>query len=115
MKKYNHLKGLRWYSTLNDWMDVLIIVHEGTEDVAARAILEGIDAWWETEGDAGMCYGDSIETRLIDLGIFYISRYHDSDEGEFFDDEWEAALDWYESQGIEIDTLDIGGLYISEC
>jgi hypothetical protein len=109
--------GLRWFSDNNTWMDCLVVVHKDDKCAAADAILDGINAYWEEEGDEGLCYGDSIEIRLAERGINYDIYYIDYDPEEDWEDEeaWEEFLSSLENNGVEISVVGYGSLYLHEC
>lgn len=93
-------KHLRYYSEINGWMDCIITVNENDADKARETVRNAVNSWFED--DAGLCYGDAIESALEEAGIEYGIRYHDSNvdetsaEWEKYEKRWESSLpeDW---------------------
>lgn len=96
--------GLRWYSTLNDWMDCCVYVSREYEERATKAIKTAINEFWK---QTDQCYGDMIEDELIDTDIPFFIEYCDYDrETDEVDPAWEDHFDYLRGRGVPIHTVD---------
>jgi len=93
--------GLRWYATMNDWMDCCVYVPVEFEAAADTAIRSGVELFWEEDS---LCYGDCIESKLIEEDIPYFIEYADFDEevDAISSAEWESHFDYLRGRDIPI-------------
>jgi hypothetical protein len=84
--------GLRYFSTMNDFIDFVVFVYKEDEEKAEKAIIEAMDEFWEADD---LCFGDSVEAHLHENGIrnFYFDFIEQDEYGEVDTDEWESHLE----------------------
>lgn len=80
--------GVRYYSTMNAWIDFVVYAPETAIQHVTKAIRKAMNAYWEGEYD---CYGDALENALKNTTAFIV--YHDADnEDDEYERAWEAML-----------------------
>lgn len=96
--------GLRWFGVSNPWLDFVVFIRKENEAVAEKAILEGMDEFWDSND---LCYGDCVEWHLTKNGIvsFIFESLEEDEWGNTNDDEWEAFLQEFPKHGIPIRTI----------
>ena len=99
------MKSIRWFSEMNPWIDVVIVVNDEDAKDAYYAVEAARDDYWD-EDNLVECYGDCLEYRLEDAGIKPLwTIYHDANREDLeYEEQWEAMLDgiasaapWYEN------------------
>lgn len=71
---------IRVQSSTNEWMDAIYLVNKEDVDKAKEVLQKAWDDYWE-DGD-GWCYGNFMESRLIEAGIAFDAYYADTEEEE---------------------------------
>lgn len=99
----NNMVGLRWYATMNDWMDCCVYVPREYEATAAGAIKKGIDDFWDCNDQ---CYGDCIEWALYEANVPHLIEYAPYDEEtDSTLPSWEEHLDYLRGRGVPIHNI----------
>lgn len=69
---------IRVQSELNDWMDCIFLVNEEEKEKAMGVLQKAFDSFWEDGDD--WCYGDYLETKMVEAGISFDVYYAESEE-----------------------------------
>ena len=88
------MTGIRWYSTLNDWMDCIAFVPDDRVEEAHKVIAKAISDFWEDKSLE--CYGDCIEYALKAADIMHVSVYEAWDATINRDPDWWNWEKWLE-------------------
>lgn len=66
---------IRVQSSMNEWMDCIFLISEEEKERAIEILKKAWDDFWK-EGE-GWCYGNFLETRMVEAGIAFDSYYAD--------------------------------------
>ena len=89
------MKSIRWFSSLNPWIDVVVVVNDADVEKAKFAVDDAETAFWNDEENCDQCYGDVLEGRLRKYEVEAITTiYHDSEREDLeYEEQWETLLD----------------------
>lgn len=69
---------IRVQSSMNEWLDCVFVVSKEDEEKAHDVLIKAWDSFWE-DGD-GWCYGNYLETKMVEAGITFDAYYADTNE-----------------------------------
>lgn len=74
------MKGgcIRVQSSTNEWMDCIFLVSEADKNRAIEVLKKAWEDFWE-DGE-GWCYGNYLESKMVEAGIAFDAYYADTEE-----------------------------------
>lgn len=91
-----HQKGMtaiRWFSSMNDFIDCLVFVPEQLKHTAFEAMTKARDDFWEYQFET---YGDCVINAMNESGVPYTALFlpwdHETDGPEIDSDAWERMI-----------------------
>ena len=87
------MKSIRWFSEMNPWLDVVVVVSDDDAQDAYAAVEAACDEFWDEDNQ--MCYGDLIDLHLEDYGVkpLWMIYHDDGREDDEYEEQWEKMLD----------------------
>lgn len=93
---------LRHYSTLNPWIDFIVLVAPEDATVAVDCIYEGMKEFWENHDQ---CYGDCVERALRKYSINFEIAYHEAEESDEAESRWKRYIAPFYKQAVGVTTI----------